>query len=111
MSKLLFFILATGFLSVANADDSGAVNSDPTKPLGYAGSGSGTADGNGGIQLMSILIGDQRRMAIINGQTLHENQEVKGVGAIVKKIETDAVTLQQGNKVWRVSLNSTVIRK
>ncbi len=106
MSKsILFFLLSLYVVSIANAE-----TTDPTRPLGHVGT-SGNLDSNGGIQLMSILIGDKRRIAIINGQSLHENQEIEGVGAIVKKIEMDAVTLQQGNKVWRVSLNSTVIRK
>ena len=88
-----------------------AETADPTRPLGSTGAVvSGHADGDG-IRLMSILISDERRVAVINGQSLHENQEIKGLGAVVKKIEPDAVTLQQNNKVWRVSLNSTVIRK
>jgi hypothetical protein len=42
---------------------------------------------------------------------LRELQTVKGVGAVVKKIEADAVVLQQGDKVWRIALNNTAIRK
>jgi MSHA biogenesis protein MshK len=87
---------------------------DPTKPLGF----SDTAGANGeagtaqdGIKLTSILISSERKVAIINGQVLTENQTLKGAGALVKKIDVDAVTLQQNGKVWRVALNSTVIRK
>ncbi len=87
---------------------------DPTKPLGFSGatgfSGeAGSADN--GIKLTSILISSERKVAIINGQVLTENQTLKGAGALVKKIDVDAVTLQQNGKVWRVALNSTVIRK
>jgi hypothetical protein len=85
---------------------------DPTKPIGFAG-GTGTTSGNAQetIQLTSILIATDRRVAIINGQSLQENQTLKGVGALVKKIDADAVTLQQNGKVWRVALNNTAIRK
>jgi endonuclease/exonuclease/phosphatase (EEP) superfamily protein YafD len=86
---------------------------DPTRPLGYeqvAGS-SLNVSGQLQIKLNSILWSHDRKIAIINGQQLHENDTVKGVGAKIKKIEADAVTLQQGNKVWRVTLNKMVIRK
>ena len=88
-------------------------HADPTRPLGYEqASGEGiSVAGQPLINLSSILWGSERKIAIINGQPLHENQIIKGVGAKVKKIESDAVTLQQGNKVWRVLLNKTVIRK
>ena len=85
---------------------------DPTKPLGFTGVPGGVAAANAeqSIQLTSILIAEDRKIAIINGQSLRENQIVKGVGASVKKIEADAVMLQQNGKVWRVALN-TAIRK
>jgi MSHA biogenesis protein MshK len=85
---------------------------DPTKPLNYtaaAGSVAGTAQET--INLTSILISSDRKVAIINGQVLQESQTLKGIGAQVKKIDADAVTLQQNGKVWRVPLNSTIIRK
>jgi MSHA biogenesis protein MshK len=86
---------------------------DPTKPLGFVGSATGSALGSveETIKLTSILISSDRKVAIINGQPLQENQTLKGVGVVVKKIDADAVTLQQNGKVWRVALNSTVVRK
>lgn len=83
---------------------------DPTRPLQYSAPATGEAEGQG-IELTSILIANDRKLVIINGQTLRELQTVKGVGAVVKKIEADAVVLQQGDKVWRVALNNTAIRK
>lgn len=84
---------------------------DPTKPLG-AGSGAGSmANAQESIQLTSILIASDRKVVIINGQSLRENQTIKGVGALVKKIDADAVTLQQNGKTWRVALHNTAIRK
>ena len=85
--------------------------SDPTRPLGQASDGFAVGDASQGIQLSSILVGPTRKIAIINGQPLRELQTVKGVGAVVKKIDADAVTLQQGDKVWRVALNNTTVRK
>lgn len=85
---------------------------DPTKPLNYTAAASGAAGSvQETIKLTSILISSDRKVAIINGQVLQETQTLKGVGAQVKKIDADAVTLQQNGKVWRVPLNSTIIRK
>ena len=85
---------------------------DPTRPLGYGQhviSEAGAAPEP--IILSSILVSSNRKIAIINGQQLHENEVIKGVGAQIKRIDADAVTLQQGQKVWRLPLNETVIRK
>lgn len=84
---------------------------DPTRPIGFAGGGAAAANVQDTIQLTSILIANDRRVAIINGQPLQENQTLKSVGVLVKKIDADAVTLQQNGKVWRVALNNTAIRK
>lgn len=85
---------------------------DPTRPLGFVNQTLGTVGaGPATIELNSILIAKDRKVAIINGQTLHENQTIKGIGAQVKKIDADAVTLQQGAKVWRLPLNQTIVRK
>jgi MSHA biogenesis protein MshK len=84
---------------------------DPTKPLGFAAANTTSGDAQQTIQLTSILISSDRKIAIINGEVLVENQVVKGVGASVKKIDANAVTLQQNGKVWRVALDNTAIRK
>jgi MSHA biogenesis protein MshK len=85
---------------------------DPTKPLNSSGSVGVAGDAaQDTIHLTSILISSDRKVAIINGQVLQENQTLKGIGAQLKKIDADAVTLQQNGKVWRVSLNNTAIRK
>jgi MSHA biogenesis protein MshK len=95
-------------MSQAQANDT-----DPTRPLGYEqSSGEGiSGSGQSSIKLSSILFSSDRKIAIINGQQLRENQTIKGIGAQVKKIDAGAVTLQQGNKTWQVFLNETVIRK
>lgn len=85
---------------------------DPTKPLNYqAGADASGVNAQNAIKVTSILISDSRKVAIINGQSLEESQAVKGVGAVVKKIEADGVVLQQNGKAWRVTLDNTAIRK
>lgn len=107
LSKIFSFSL---LLLAASAQAQESVT-DPTKPLGFSGGvGGGAGNAQETIQLTSILIAEDRKVAIINGQSLRENQTLKGVGAVVKKIDADAVTLQQNGKVWRVALN-TAIRK
>ncbi len=110
MFKLSHFCLL--LVVLVNGAQAQEAVTDPTKPLGYSG-GAGTVAGGAQetIQLTSILIAEDRKVAIINGQSLRENQTLKGIGAIVKKIDADAVTLQQNGKVWRVALNNTAIRK
>lgn len=92
--------------------DCAAQAPDPTKPLGATlASGSLVVKPEEKITLTSILISRDRKLAIINGQTLQENQILKGLGARIKTIDADAVTLQQNGKIWRVPLNSTTVRQ
>lgn len=106
MSRFLSTLLLLLSAAMAVAENV----ADPTRPLQYSAPVAGAVQDQG-IELTSILIAHDRKLVIINGQTLRELQTVKGVGAIVKKIEADAVVLQQGDKVWRVTLNNTAIRK
>ncbi|HWV16063.1 MAG TPA: general secretion pathway protein GspB [Cellvibrio sp.] len=88
-----------------------AATLDPTRPLGYEQSPANEKSVQQTIVLNSILISRDRKLAIINGQQLREGQSVKGVDVQLKRIDADSVVLQQGGKVWRVSLNTTTIRK
>ncbi len=109
MFKNVFNALLLFVSLAAHAQDS---VTDPTKPLGFAaGAGAAGKSTQETIQLTSILIAEDRKIAIINGQAMRESQTLKGIGATVKKIDADAVTLQQNGKVWRVALNNTAIRK
>lgn len=111
-NKTLYILIAIAFLHVCVAQ--AQAGTDPTRPLtGYAQSNNVTNDNaeQDSIRLNSILVSSNRKIAIINGQQLHENQTIKGIGAKVKKIDIDSVTLQQGNKIWQVLLNETTIRK
>lgn len=81
---------------------------DPTRPLNYrVATGSGVK-----LELNSILIGDQRKLAVINGQRLRENEIIKGTDGIrLRSIESQAVVLQQGAKIWRLRLGGAAIRR
>jgi len=109
----LRFALCVGFSFYAGVGYTQTPAPDPTRPLGYeqtAGESTNNA-GETSIRLNSILFGNERKIAIINGQQLREGDIIKGIGARVKKIEPDAVTLQQSKKIWRVPLNTRIIRK
>ena len=108
----MLWLLASGLLFCAANIQAADPVADPTAPLGFSGSvsaGAGTAANP--ITVTSILISSERKVAIINGEVVKENQTVKNIGALVKRIDADAVTLQQNGKVWRVALNNTAIRK
>jgi MSHA biogenesis protein MshK len=111
-NKAVFTLIACAYTCVAHAQHNAPANTDPTRPLGYTQTAGivGSA-GQESIVLNSILISSDRKIAIISGQQLRENETLKGVGAKLTKIDAEAVTLQQGNKTWRVLLNKTTIRK
>ena len=106
--KFIYIVLSIFVASQASAQEAVI---DPTKPLNFSGANPASGNAQQTIQLTSILISSERRVAIINGEALVESQTVKGVGALVKKIDAEAVTFQQNGKVWRVALNNTAIRK
>lgn len=81
---------------------------DPTRPLGYSAAQPGAPTWH----LQSVLVSDARKLATINGQTLHENDVIRGSSGIrVAQIERDGVILQQGEKRWRLALNSLSVRQ
>ena len=112
MSKFTGLIFACLFMCICFRQVY-AAGLDPTRPLGSGVSPNvvAVAVEKETIVLNRILISSNRKIAIINGQQLHEGQSIKGIGAQVKKIDADAVVLQQGEKVWQLPLNTTIIRK
>ncbi len=109
--KLSLCCVLVLWASAANAQAQEPVT-DPTKPLGISGSsGVSAVNAENPIRLTSVLIARDRKVAIINGQPLQENQTLKGVGALIKRIDANAVTLQQNGKTWRVALDNTAVRK
>lgn len=81
---------------------------DPTRPLGYEKKTLAAS-----YQLQSILLASTRKLAVINGQQLQENQFIKNSGGVqVVKIEPYQVLLQQGDKRWALTLRkSSLVKK
>lgn len=82
---------------------------DPTKPLSYKSMVLTATSYN----LQSILMGRERKLAVINGQRMHENQVINNSGGVeVIKIESYRVLLQQGEKRWALTLReSSLVKK
>jgi MSHA biogenesis protein MshK len=81
---------------------------DPTRPLGYRSAPTAQVE----LELNSILIGGTRKLAVINGQQLRENDVIQGSGGVrLRAIEPQAVVLQQGTRTWRVRLAGNGVRR
>ena len=73
---------------------------DPTKPLDFR-----VQKSSAPLTLNSILIGDGRRLAVINGKQLSEGGVIPGTGGIrLRRIQAQTVLLEQGDRRWRLSL-------
>lgn len=98
-------IVATLFLSAASAQAEPL--RDPTRPLGHTRTASAVE-----LELNSILVGGTRKLAVINGQQLRENDLIEGSGGIrLRRIESHAVVLQQGDNTWRLRLAGSSVRR
>ena len=77
---------------------------DPTKPLGYSPT---QVKSKQTLQLSSVLISSERKVAVINGQRVKEQESIKGFdGVMVKKILPHAVIVKKNGKTWRLSLQT-----
>lgn len=79
--------------------------SDPTRPLQETVS---TQRELPALKLNSVLISKQRRLAVINGQTVAEGEQVSG--AKVLRISSDRVQLQRAGQSVEIRLHSSQIR-
>lgn len=86
---------------------------DPTRPLGYqlvAGKTSVVKEAE--LKLSSVLISAQRKLAIINGQSLREGQTIPGTqGVVLVGIYPRGVTVAQGERRWELKMAPSVIKK
>lgn len=81
---------------------------DPTRPLNYSVGKQHSIS----LELNSILIGGDRRLAVINGQQLRENELVANSGGVrVKSIQARQVVLEQDGKRWKLTLAGDSIRR
>jgi len=68
---------------------------DPTRPLRFV--QAVNSDGQEiKLELNSILVGPNRKIAIINGQSLVQGQQLKGTNYQVISIQKNSVTLTSG---------------
>lgn len=104
----LFATASVGLLAESLADNQVR---DPTTPLGHAADFS-VARKEPEWMLDSVLIGANRKLAIINGQTFREGQLLPGTGEIkVQRILPQTVVLQQGGKTWVLNMSPSILKK
>ena len=111
LKTILLFIMFSfmGQVAIVNATEPEV--RDPTQPLGNVAAAT-TLEADKRYELNSLLVSAQRRVAVINGQALHEGQVLAGSGQVrLKKITNNGVMLQQGNKTWELRLSPIKIRK
>lgn len=98
---LLVVLVVLASVSLANA----APLHDPTLPLDQRGKTAVVVDS---WKLHSILFSKQRKLAIINGKAVRENQSVNG--ALVREIHADHVRLEKDGRRWQLYLHSAAAR-
>lgn len=101
-------LLTIGSMGHAQSDDPVR---DPTTPLGRTETFIATGDSHN-YQLDSVLISAQRKLAIINGNSVREGQQIPGSGGIkVLRILPQKVVLHQGTKTWTLELSPAVVHR
>lgn len=84
-----------------------SVLQDPTKPLGYTSAKGGAL---ASLKLHSVLISDQRKVAVINGQRLVENDVIEGSGGtVLERIKPHSVLVNKAGKRWQLKLQNTLV--
>ena len=102
---LLLFGLCLAAVPMVSADKEGL--QDPTLPLGASSAKKAVEET---LILNSVLIGEQRKVAVINGQYLSEQDTIKASGGgVLERIMPHAVMLNKAGKRWRISLQQTAI--
>jgi hypothetical protein len=109
------------FMQTSIADDRFGDLVDPTAPIAFGLSGitdeKGMPDvdsyvsftGQKSYSLSSVLIMQARKYAVINGQMVEEGQLIGA--ALVKEIDRNGVTLEQGQRINRLTLHAGTVRK
>lgn len=81
---------------------------DPTRPLNYSAAAGVPVE----WELNAVLIGGSRKLAVINGEQLRENEILPGSADVrLQAIEAHAVILQQGTRTWRLRLAGNDVRR
>jgi MSHA biogenesis protein MshK len=82
---------------------------DPTMPMGQV--VATQANPEVVLNLNSILISSQRRVAVINGQALRQGDTIKGSAFHVVSIKNNSVTVQSNNTTRVLSLVDSKVKK
>ena len=84
---------------------------DPTTPLGHIASGA-AGTGEQQFTLNSTLISSQRKLAIINGNTVREGQSIPGSADVkVQRISAQSVVLRQAEQTWVLQLSPSIVKR
>jgi MSHA biogenesis protein MshK len=86
---------------------------DPTRPIAFLDvSKIESKFGGANIVLHSIVSGQGRKQAVINGYRLNEGDLLPNSDGIrLNKIFSDAVQLKKNDRIWTVSMIPSVIKK
>lgn len=99
--RLTAFVTATVLL--IGVASSWAGLQDPTRPLGYVATHKPLSQR---LTLGSVLLGNNRKVAVINGKWVRERETIPGTNGIaVHSILPGEVVLQQAGKTWRLRMN------
>lgn len=92
---VLVFLVASSCASALN---------DPTRPSAYR-----PVEGAQTLTLESVLVGNDRKIAVINGSVVTEGERVKGFAVI--EIRKDSVKGRSNGKIVILNLDHTEIRR
>lgn len=109
MCKYSFMFLCILFGSLVQADT--GILRDPTLPIGKSVAINSDKSAVVVLRLNSILISQQRRLAVINGQSLRQGDEIKGTGFRVIAIDAHSVRVQSNQATRVLSLVNTKVKK
>lgn len=101
--RVLLLLVLTAATAVAQAQPDGA--QDPTRPPQALVTAVATVAPAAQLNLDSILVGRDRRVAVINGQVMGEGDSAAGLRVL--KIGTDTVVVRSDGVTSRLQLAST----
>lgn len=94
-------------LSVSVSVEAETALQDPTKPLTYS---AGKKATEVKLVLNSVLISPKRKIAVINGQSLSEQDTIKASGGVMlERILRHEVVLKKAGKRWRIRLQHDLL--
>lgn len=110
MYKRPILLLALLLLVLAAFAESGEQGRDPTEPLDYHKPVAKPAAVK--LHLSSVLISDQRKLAIINGHSLREGQIIpQSNGVKLMRIDSQGVVVADGGRQKVLRLAPSVIKR